>query len=94
MPSLETPDTCRRLITALHYQRPLITKEMEVLLEQSNNFVTKSIPNKGVVAQYDNSDSIEFREAFQPFTAFREIASGPGDKISGSMPARAASGGR
>ena len=94
MPSLETPDTCRRLITALHYQRPLITKEMEVLLEQSNNFVTKSIPNKGVVAQYDNSDSIEFREAFQPFTAFREIASGPGDKISGSMPARACDGNR
>lgn len=88
MPDLLSPGACRHLITALHYERPLIVKEMTEMLERSDNFITRKIPDRGVVTQFENSDDIQFRNAFQPFAAYRPIAAGPEDKVSGGMPAR------
>jgi hypothetical protein len=94
MPDLLSPTTCRHLITALYYQRPLVSKEAEEKLAASNNFITRKIPDRGVTTQHANDDDVQFRTAHQPFAKYRTISEGPGDKISGTMPARGCDGTR
>lgn len=94
MPDLLSQTNCRHLATALYHQRPLITKEAEEKLEASDNFITRKIPDRGVTELSANDDDVQFRTAHQPFAAYRPIAVGPDDKVSGTMPGRACDGTR
>lgn len=83
-----SPSTCRKVISAFHYQRPLIEKKMEERLAASKKIITNKIPEKGTVALFDNSDDVRYRPARQAYQKYRSIPSGPAELAEGTMPAR------
>lgn len=92
MPDPYSPSLCKRIISAFHYQRPLITQKSEEKLAASKKFVTLKIPDKGVVSLHDISDDVRFRAARQPFQHYRTIPAGPPDLVEGTMPGRGCDG--